>query len=126
MFSIQSHNVSPVVHIFYIISLFAAELEKPKIGISGKGLRLGSAMNERGINPMAMTISYLGKKSVSRRSNQEQPVLKSHTLVNEQSDFSSHLSLTTKRGHYWIKNILVFTCPCCMNSNFDTKQLDHV
>ena len=31
--------VSPFVHIFYIISLFAAELEEPKIGISGKGLR---------------------------------------------------------------------------------------
>ena len=30
--------VSPFVHIFDIISLFAAELEKPKIGISGKGL----------------------------------------------------------------------------------------
>ena len=32
--------VSPFVHIFYIISLFAAELEEPKIGISGKGLKL--------------------------------------------------------------------------------------
>ena len=30
--------VSQFVHIFDIISLFAAELEKPKIGISGKGL----------------------------------------------------------------------------------------
>ena len=29
---------SPFVHIFDIISLFAAEFEKPKIGISGKGL----------------------------------------------------------------------------------------
>ena len=33
--------VSPFVHIFDIMSLFAAELEKPKIGISGKGLRRG-------------------------------------------------------------------------------------
>ena len=32
-------NVSPFVHIFDIISLFAAELEEPKSGISGKGLR---------------------------------------------------------------------------------------
>ena len=32
--------VSPFVHIFYIISLFAAELEVPKIGISGKGLNI--------------------------------------------------------------------------------------
>ena len=30
--------VSPFVHIFDIISLFAPELEEPKIGISGKGL----------------------------------------------------------------------------------------
>ena len=30
--------VSPFVHIFDIISLFAAELEEPKIGISGEGL----------------------------------------------------------------------------------------
>ena len=32
--------LSPFVHIFYIISLFAAELEEPKIGISGKELML--------------------------------------------------------------------------------------
>ena len=31
--------VSQFVHIFDFISLFAAELEKPKIGISGKELR---------------------------------------------------------------------------------------
>ena len=30
--------VSPVVHIFEILSLFAAESQEPKIGISGKGL----------------------------------------------------------------------------------------
>ena len=30
--------VTPFVHIFDIISLFAAEFEEPKIGISGKGL----------------------------------------------------------------------------------------
>ena len=29
---------SPFVHIFDIISLFAAELEEPRIGILGKGL----------------------------------------------------------------------------------------
>ena len=29
--------VFPFVHIFYVISLFAAEFEKPKIGISGRG-----------------------------------------------------------------------------------------
>ena len=32
--------VSPFVHIFDIISLFAAELEEPKIGISGKWFML--------------------------------------------------------------------------------------
>ena len=33
--------VSSFVHIFDIISLFAAELEEPKIGISRKGLKRG-------------------------------------------------------------------------------------
>ena len=32
--------VSPFVHIFDIIFLFAVELEEPKIGISGKGLTI--------------------------------------------------------------------------------------
>ena len=32
--------VSQFVHIFYIKSLFATEMEEPKIGISGKGLTL--------------------------------------------------------------------------------------
>ena len=40
MFSTQSESCIPFVNIFYIISLFAAELEEPKIGISGKGLIL--------------------------------------------------------------------------------------
>ena len=31
--------VSAFVHIFAIISSFAAEVEEPKIGISGKGLK---------------------------------------------------------------------------------------
>ena len=38
-FLLNQINVSPFVHIFDIISLFAAELEEPKIGISGKGLK---------------------------------------------------------------------------------------
>ena len=37
MFYTQSDNLSPFVHIFDIISVFAAELEEPKIGIWGKG-----------------------------------------------------------------------------------------
>ena len=31
--------VSPLVHMFDIISLFTAQFEKPKIGISGTGLK---------------------------------------------------------------------------------------
>ena len=34
-------HVSPFVNIFDIISLFAAELEKPKSGMWGKGLKFG-------------------------------------------------------------------------------------
>ena len=39
MFSTQSDDCTPLIHIFDIISLFAAELEEPKIGIWGKGLK---------------------------------------------------------------------------------------
>ena len=42
MFSTQSDNcipICPYVHIFDIISLFAAEFEGLKIGISGKGVK---------------------------------------------------------------------------------------
>ena len=35
--------VTPFVHIFDIISLFAAEFEDPKIGLSDKGFRYGFA-----------------------------------------------------------------------------------
>ena len=37
-FPLNQITVSLFVHIFDIISLFAAELEEPEIGISGKGL----------------------------------------------------------------------------------------
>ena len=37
-FQLNQVTVSPFVHIFDIIPLFAAEFEEPKIGISGKGL----------------------------------------------------------------------------------------
>ena len=36
-FLLNQITVSPFARIFGIISLFAAELEEPKIGISGKG-----------------------------------------------------------------------------------------
>ena len=38
-FQLNQKTVSPFVHIFYIISLFSVELEKPKIGISVKGCK---------------------------------------------------------------------------------------
>ena len=41
-FLLNQINVSSFVTIFYIISLFAAELEKPKIGISVKWLKFTS------------------------------------------------------------------------------------
>ena len=37
-FQLNQITLSPFVHIFEIIFLFAIELEEPKIGISGKGL----------------------------------------------------------------------------------------
>ena len=39
-FLLNQITVSPFVRIFDIISLFAAEFEEPKIGISGKRLRV--------------------------------------------------------------------------------------
>ena len=39
-FSTQSDNCIPICSYFYIISLFAAEFEAPKIGISGNGLNV--------------------------------------------------------------------------------------
>ena len=38
-FLLNQKSVSPFVNIYDIISLFAAELEEPKIGISGKRLK---------------------------------------------------------------------------------------
>ena len=38
-FLLKQIIASPFVHIFAIISLFAAKLDEPKIGISGKGLK---------------------------------------------------------------------------------------
>ena len=38
-FLLNQSIASPFVNIFDIISLFAAELKEPEIGISGKGLR---------------------------------------------------------------------------------------
>ena len=50
--------VSPFVHIFAIISLFAVKLEKPKIGISGEGLNnsISDSSDLRYFNPLCHTI----------------------------------------------------------------------
>ena len=46
MFSTQSEKFyPPFVNIFDIISLFAADFEDPKIGISGKGLKCRSPLH---------------------------------------------------------------------------------
>ena len=45
-FLLSQKIVSPFVNIFDIISLFAAELEEPRIGISGKGLTLRAQKKE--------------------------------------------------------------------------------
>ena len=44
-FLLDQTTVSAFVHIFDIISFFAAEFEKPKIGISDKGLNLAKSIN---------------------------------------------------------------------------------
>ena len=41
-FQLNQITVSRFVHIFDSISIFATEYEEPKIGISSKGLRLGT------------------------------------------------------------------------------------
>ena len=53
-FHLNQKIVNPFVHIFDIISLFAAELEKPKIGISGKGLTV------RFCQPKSVLLSNIG------------------------------------------------------------------
>ena len=55
--------VSPFVHIF-AVSLFVAELEEPKIGISGKGL---SAGNKAGIQPPVPKITVAYKYNKKKR-----------------------------------------------------------
>ena len=49
--------VFPFVHIFDIISLFAAELEEPKIGLSGKGLKKADGKLKRFYNHLGAPLS---------------------------------------------------------------------
>ena len=57
-FLLKQIIVSPFVHIFDIISLFGAELEEPKIGVSGKGLWPFEAITINHIND-SMIVSLL-------------------------------------------------------------------
>ena len=59
-------TVSPFVHIFEIISLFAIELEQPKIGIFGKGL-MSHALTKRGLLHLRNAL-YQAKPSPGYRS----------------------------------------------------------
>ena len=52
MFSTQSDNCTPLVNVFDIIFVFAAELEESKIDICGEGLRLCM----KGFNSLSMII----------------------------------------------------------------------
>ena len=54
MFSTQSDNCIPFVHIFDIIFLFAAELEEPKIGIWDNGLRTNGIIVEIHVKRLEM------------------------------------------------------------------------
>ena len=49
-FLLNQKFVSPFLNIFDIISLFAAEFKKPKIGVSGKGLRTVENLVGKGEN----------------------------------------------------------------------------
>ena len=44
-FLLNQNIVSPFVNIYDIMSLFAAELEEPKIGISGKELKVNDNLH---------------------------------------------------------------------------------
>ena len=52
-FQLNQITVSPFVHIFDIVSIFAAEFEEPKIGLSGEYHQsLERILAEPGIKPM--------------------------------------------------------------------------
>ena len=55
-FLLNQKIVSPFVHISYIISLFPAELEEPKIGISGKGIALSISALALSLGPHSPTM----------------------------------------------------------------------
>ena len=56
-FQLSQVSISPFVHIFDIISLFAIELEEPKIGISGKGILCKSTFSRILVtNPPTMIV----------------------------------------------------------------------
>ena len=52
-FLLNQKIVSPFVHIINIIFLFAAELDKPKIAIRGKGLTCRNFKDSKKYQPMS-------------------------------------------------------------------------
>ena len=56
-FLLKQMIVSPFVHIFAIISIFAAELEEPKIGISGKGFTWRISFEESLLFTFCLTLN---------------------------------------------------------------------
>ena len=58
--------VSPLIHVFAIIFLFAAELEKPKIGLSGKGLTLSQTSPGFHVSAVQSFENTKGKGGIAR------------------------------------------------------------
>ena len=59
MFSTQSENCIPICQKFLTSYLFAAELEEPKIGISGKKGKLDTGANDRNHKTYNKNITFL-------------------------------------------------------------------
>ena len=78
-FLLNQKIVSPFVIIFDIISLFAAELEEPKIGMCGKGLNSSCSLK-----PFSVTIyALIFVKFVSKTLTDDITALVSKIALNE-------------------------------------------
>ena len=62
-FLLNQKIVSPFVNIYNILSLFAAELEEPKIGMSGKGLTLSQTSPGFYVSAVQVLWKPCGKRS---------------------------------------------------------------
>ena len=72
MFSTQADNCIPICPYFAIISIFAAELKEPRIGIWGKGLMVGE---------MSPFLAQLGSVSFLAHKGIFEVILYSHSVV---------------------------------------------